>query len=152
MPIWNLVWRARGCLIFTESSQSWGNIAPAGAPCPGSCDTGPDMQVDVTIRRLHTRHLPRLDRPSGWPTPAPLTLRHGRWEPRAPWHSHDGQGEEVSGGRRGDLAEGTHLPGTLGPGALAGALAGEHGSHLKAACSPPLPTCWGPTLSKTCLL
>lgn len=54
-------------------------------------------------------------------------------EPRAPWHTHGGQGEEASGGWRGDLAEGTHLPGILGPRALAG----EHGSHLKAACSPP---------------
>lgn len=70
-------------------------------------------------------------------------------EPRAPWHTHSGQGEEASGGWRGDLAEGTHLPGILGPRALAG----EHGSHLKAACSPPpnCPPAGDASLSQTCL-
>lgn len=66
VPIWNLVWHARGCLIFTESSQTGETSALEVAPCPGSCDTGPDMQSDFTIRGLHSHRLPWLDQPSEW--------------------------------------------------------------------------------------
>lgn len=51
----------------------------------------------------------------------------------------------------GGLAEGMHL---LGPRGL-WELAGEHGSHLKAPCSPDLPAyppAGDPNLCKTCLL